>query len=123
MKKPDLIILVAVWDFLSALGALIAISAIAVFAFPAVLAERFGPTLVGIMFMLSVFVLILLVFLIISLAGGIGLLWGKEWGRLSGIVNATMSLFYLPAGTVVGILILIYLTSPEVRDYFRLAVK
>ena len=37
MKKPDLLILIAIWEFISAFVVLIGIAAISVFAFPAVL--------------------------------------------------------------------------------------
>ena len=36
MKRPDLLVLIAVWEFLTALGALAGVTAIAVFAIPAV---------------------------------------------------------------------------------------
>ncbi len=55
----------------------------------------------------------------IAIASGIGLLQGKRWGRIVGIVNAALSLLLVPIGTVIGILILIYLLKPEVREYFN----
>ena len=32
--------------------------------------------------------------------------------------EAALSLFFIPFGTIIGILVIIYLTRPEVRDYF-----
>jgi len=36
MRRPDLLVLIAVWEFLTALGAFIGISAIGIFAFPVI---------------------------------------------------------------------------------------
>jgi hypothetical protein len=53
------------------------------------------------------------------LAGGIGILKAKSWGRIVSIVVAVLSLFWIPIGTVLGVLVLIYLTRSEVRAYFE----
>ena len=122
MKRPDLLILVAIWEFLAAFGALIGISAIAIFAFPNT-TWMWGMNVwhmggVGAVFGLSIAMLVLLAFMGISIAGGIGLLAGKEWGRLLSIAQAGISLLWIPFGTVIGILIIIYLTKPDAREYF-----
>ena len=57
-------------------------------------------------------------YFVLALMGGIGLLQGREWGRIMTIVHAALSLFWIPIGTVIGALVLVYLTRPEVRDYF-----
>ena len=72
---------------------------------------------------LSIGTLVLLAYLGLSLAAGIGLLMEKEWGRISGIVHAALSLLWFPIGTVIGIITLIYLTKAEVREYFESARK
>ena len=118
MKRPDLLILVAVWEFITAGVALIGISAIAVFAFPEVIGPMWGPALVGGLFGLSIAVLVLLCFVGIAVAGGIGLLKGKEWGRTLSIIHAALGLLNVPVGTVIGILIIVYLTKTDVREYF-----
>jgi len=53
------------------------------------------------------------------LAGGTGILKAKSWGRIISIIVAVLSLFWIPVGTVLGILVLIYLTRSEVREYFE----
>ena len=120
MKRPDLLILIIIWEFLTALGALIGIISIAVFAFPPVVA-LWDVARAGALFGLSVGTIVLLAYLGLSVAAGIGLIMGKEWGRISSIVHAALSLFWMPIGTVIGILTLIYLTKTEVRDYFQTA--
>ena len=117
MKRPDLLILVAVWQFITAFGALIGITAISVFAFPNALG-MWGRVDVGGIFGLSIGILLLLCYLGVAVAGGIGLLSGKEWGRITSIAHAAISLFWIPIGTVIGILAIIYLVKPDVREYF-----
>jgi hypothetical protein len=131
MKKPDLLILIAIWEFISAFVVFIGIVAIAVFAFPAVLGvwsdwgyndgmmlNDSGMGRPGAIFGLSVAILILLCYLALAIASGIGLLTGKEWGRITAIVHSALSLFSIPIGTVIGVLAIIYLTKQEVKDYF-----
>jgi hypothetical protein len=90
---------------------LIGIVAIGVFAFPSVsyISGFFGLTLavVALAFVLGV-----------GVAGGVGLLRGKEWGRILSIVHAALSLFNIPIGTVIGVLAMIYLVRQDVREHF-----
>ena len=126
MKRPDLLLLVAIWQFISVVFCLIGIAAISIFAFPGAVGYYgpfhvgpvFGPD-VGAIFGLSVAVIFLLGGIGLSLSGGIGILLGKAWGRIIGIVNAMLSLFFVPIGTVIGALVLIYLTRSDVREYFE----
>ena len=122
MRRPDLIILIAVWEFLGAFLAFIGIIAIFVFDFPEVSSLN-GKGSVGGIFGLSIAVLFLLFCLSIAIAGGIGLLGGKEWGRILSLVHAALSLLSIPFGTIIGILIIVYLIKPEIRDYFESAQK
>ncbi len=122
MRRPDLIILIAVWEFISAFGAFIGIIAISVFAFPAV-SSLHGIGSVGGIFGLSIAVLVLLFYLSFAIAGGIGLLGGKEWGRILSLIHAALSLLSIPFGTIIGILIIVYLIKPEIKDYFKPAQK
>lgn len=131
MKRPDLLVLVAVWMFLSAFGILIGIAAVSsmfFFAYPWMGWEHgmwngwgmWGvPQMGGIaIIMMSVAVLVMVSYFILALMGGIGLLKGREWGRILSIIHAALSLLWVPVGTVIGILILIYLTKTEVQEYF-----
>ena len=126
MKRPDLLLLVAIWLFLSAFFYLISIAAIAIFALPGALGH-FGPVIIGpplypdigAIFGLSIGMFVLLCCMGLCLAGGIGILRAKSWGRIISIVVAVLSLFWIPVGTVLGVLVLIYLTKPEVRAYFE----
>jgi hypothetical protein len=111
LKRPDLLILIAIWQFVVAALCLVGIVAIGIFAFPSVshISGIFG---------LTVAVVALAVVLGVGVAGGVGLLLGKEWGRILSIVHGALSLFNFPIGTVVGVLAMVYLVRPEVREYF-----
>ena len=119
MKRPDLLLLVAIWAFFSAFLYLIGIAAIAIFALPEALGFMYGPANVGSIFGMSIGMFLLLCCSGLSLAGGIGILKAKSWGRIISIVVAVLSLFWIPVGTVLGVLVLIYLAKPEVREYFE----
>ncbi|HEX73793.1 MAG TPA: hypothetical protein G4N93_01405 [Dehalococcoidia bacterium] len=119
MKRPDLLVLVAIWAFLSAFLYLIGIAGIAIFALPEALGFGWGPANIGGIFGMSIGMFVLLCGAGLSLAGGIGILQAKSWGRIIGIVIAVLSLFWIPVGTVLGVLVLIYLAKPEVREYFE----
>ena len=118
MKRPDLLTLIAIWMFLSVFFVLIGMAAILIFAFPGVSIHVVYFD-IGTVFGLSIALLTLLLTAGIGLAGGIGLLQGRNWGRIMCIVHSVLSLFAFPFGTVIGILVIIYLTKPEVRDYFE----
>jgi hypothetical protein len=119
MKKPDLLTLVAIWQFVSAFLLTIGIAAIAVFALPEALGFKWGPADEGAIFGLSIGIFVLICLIGLSLAGGIGVLKGKNWSRMVSIVNAVLSCFNIPIGTVIGVLVIIYLMRPEVREYFE----
>lgn len=119
MKRPDLLILIAVWQFLSAFIALIGVCIIAAFVFPDAVGPLWGQALTGVIFGLSISILVLLAFIGIAIAGGVGLLKGQEWGRVLSIVHAALSLFTFPIGTIIGVLAIVYLTKTEVTEYFK----
>lgn len=133
MKKPDLLLLVAVWQFFTALISFFVIMAILFIALPVVLGIgdiwvgswghwngwEYSPGLVAPIIGLSIALVILLAYFVISLAAGIGTLLGKAWSRVLGIIHAVTGLINFPLGTVIGVLIIIYLGKDEVRDYFE----
>jgi len=50
-----------------------------------------------------------------------GILSRKEWGRAFSLVHAALSLLCIPIGTIIGILVIVYLIKPEVTEYFESA--
>ncbi len=121
MKKPDLLVLVIVWQFLSAFLALIGLLSVAIVAFPDATASMWGSALPGFIFGISIVVLVLLSYIIISIIAAAGIIKNKDWGRIMGIVQAALSIFGPPVGTVAGILILVYLLRQDVEEFFKSA--
>jgi hypothetical protein len=119
VKRPDNLILIAVWQFTTAFFALIGIFFLAALTFPDVIGPLWGQAMTVGVFIFSIAIALLLVFIGIAIASGIGLLKGQEWGRVLSIIHAALSLFLYPIiGTVIGILTIIYLTKSEVSEYF-----
>ena len=119
MKRPDLLILVAIWEFVSAFIALVGVALVGALALPAAIQDLWGDALVGVVVAMGLGMLVLLGIVGLGVAAGIGLLKGREWGRIMAIIHAVLGLFNVPAGTAIGVLLLIYLTRPEVTEYFK----
>ena len=130
MKKPDLLILIAIWEFITAFMAFIGIAVIAIITFVVDYTVRNGWGYYngmwgsGVMpracfiIVISVVIFILLCYMAFAIVSGIGLLRGKEWGRITAIVHSGLSLCSFPIGTVIGVMSIIYLTKQEVKEYF-----
>ena len=119
MKRPELLIAIAIWRFIAASMLSVGIIAIAVFALPAAVED----TDTGALFALSISAIVLLALIGLSVATGVGLIKGKSWGRTLAMVNAILELFWFPIGTTIGVLTLIYLFRQEVKEYFETAQK
>ena len=63
--------------------------------------------------------LFLLFYLVAALAAAIGLLSGREYGRVLSLIHGGISLLFFPVGTVIGVLQIVYLTRADVREYFK----
>ena len=48
-----------------------------------------------------------------------GLLKGQHWARIVAIIFAILSLFSIPIGTIIGIIVLWYLFKPDVKAWFQ----
>jgi hypothetical protein len=55
----------------------------------------------------------------LSLIFAIAFLTGRNWGRILMMIGAVIELFAFPIGTIIGIIILWYLTRPRVKAYFK----
>ena len=117
MKKPDSLIFIAVWEFITAFVAFIGLFAVAfIIAFPAAM---WGSALPAAIFGLSIAILVLICFIGIAIAGGIGLLKGREWGRVLSIIHSAPLLLSFPIGTVPSVIIIMYLMRADVKGYFQ----
>lgn len=115
MKRSDALILIAIWEFLTAVPPFIAIVAISVFGFPSVISDGEAGGIFG----LSVAMVLLLPFFCLAVAAGVGLLLRSEWGRVLAIIHSALSLFFVPIGTIIGVLAIVYLVTSQTRDYFK----
>jgi hypothetical protein len=59
-------------------------------------------------------VLVLIVISLLPLFFAIAFLTGRNWGRISMMIGAVLELFDIPIGTLIGIIVLYYLTRPKV---------
>lgn len=124
MKKPDLLILVAVWEFLTAFFSFVGLGSIIILALQSqswwiqqgVDFDLSGP---WVCFGLGIAGFILLLYMAAALAAGIGLLGGREYGRIMSLVHGGISLLFFPVGTVIGVLQIVYLTRSDIREYFK----
>ena len=113
MRQRDVILLIAIWQFLTALGPFMFFLAIGVFM------PFRGGFLPFAGFFFGVMFLFVLAWIALAVGAGVGLLQRREWGRVLGLVHAALSLLWFPIGTVIGALVLVYLTREETREYFR----
>jgi hypothetical protein len=124
VKKPDLVVLVAIWEFFTAFAAFVGLGFIILLAFQPrtfwfgqnVDFEVSGPL---IYFALVVGGFVLLFYLIAALAAGLGVLSGREYGRVLSLAHGGIGLLFFPVGTVIGVLEIVYLTRADVREYFK----
>jgi len=118
--RPDGVTLTAAWFIIGAVFWLLAVLAMLVFAFPAVMRESTTGldrylAVAGVSFGLFV----VAVFAAANVAGAIGLLRLRPWGRILTIVLAAMGLFAFPIGTVIGALIIWYMFGDEAKEAFE----
>lgn len=118
-KKPDSIELIAIWQFIAAFLCLIGLIAMGVFAYPFSPRYEGAYASFGDIIGMGVGTFALVGSLCLFIAGGIGMLKTNNWGRIISIINSVLVLFAFPVGTVIGVLVLIYLLKPKVREYFE----
>ena len=120
VKRPNQLVLIAIWQFLTVLPMLyfllmyvgLAAGQISATDWIGLLLWVYGAALAGI-----------LGYIVVPVAGGIGLMKGYEWGRKLCIAYAILSLALLPIGTIIGILSLRYLMRKDVKEYFSAGGK
>jgi type IV pilus assembly protein PilA len=110
MTRPGIVTLLAVLQFIG--GAFMAIGAIGM------LAGAAGGDTEDFRAFLIVMSVLCLAFAAIQFVCGVGLLKLKPYGRTIMIVLSVLGLFAFPFGTVIAILVLIYLFRPGVKILF-----
>ncbi len=119
-RRPDPVTLIAVYhfvvaalEFLAACALLIALIAIVATA------TRDDAAIGG--FIVSVIAMILGFLVLAHVVVGWGLLQLKEWARWAAIAMGVLGLSNIPIGTLVGVLTIWYLLTPEGKGAFEAA--
>ena len=102
-------------------GAIFAVVSVFIFVFFAGIGMISGdPEAGGVLALLgSMFAFLLLAAGIPGLAAGYGILKGRKWGRILGIIVAVMNLFNVPIGTAIGGYSLWVLTDDQTVGAFK----
>jgi hypothetical protein len=119
-KRPEGIVLLAIYHFLVAIPGIIIGILILIIPVPAVAMSV--NDVVGLTAALTGLALAILLtggLGIVYLIAGIGLLYMKNWARWLAIALAVLSLLFIPIGTVLGAIVLVYLFNEPVRQLFE----
>jgi hypothetical protein len=108
-KRPTVVTILGVLDIV---GGIFALAAGAFFAFGGLADPKEGGTIMAVIG--AVYALIG----VVQIAVGVGLLGLKPWARTVQIGLAVIGLLGIPCGTIISILILIYMLKPEVKLLF-----
>jgi len=122
MKRPDGVTAIAVWFFVEVLLALFISCLFSVLVFSGIINDINDPA--GeflVVFTLVCGGIFSLLFGLLSVFAGWGLLQMKQWARWMAIILGIFSLFAFPIGTVIGALIIWYLLKEDVREAFDMA--
>ena len=127
-QKPDGVMLIAIYQIIKAslafVGFLGAVMAILLLLVPAVLvrvsaAGEILPT--AHILIVSILIAVGFALSVVAFCYGVtayGLFRLRNWARILTIVWAILDLPIFPIGTVVGVLILVYMTNPDVKEHF-----
>ncbi|MEW6142917.1 MAG: hypothetical protein AB1597_07185 [Chloroflexota bacterium] len=123
MKRPEWLVLIAVWEFVAAFLAFLGLIALLIAGFLTPMAGyangmRAPAGMVWAYFGMSIAAIVVVGYLGLCLAAGIGILAGAEWARICAIVQGGLSCLSFPFGTAIGVLVIIYLSKVDVRAYF-----
>ena len=88
------------------------------FAASVMLGATLGPVL-EVLPIMSMCLYITIIFGIIYLLVGVGLFTLKKWARILAIIFAIIGLLNVPIGTIISIIILVYLFKADVKAAFH----
>jgi hypothetical protein len=119
MKRPDGVVLIALWYFL--IGTVLTLGALTILVLPmaALWFERTGMDRMVGMWGLGIGFMFTASGAVLSFLTGWGLLRLKEWARWLAMGLALFKLLLFPLGTVAGVLILAYLLQAGVKAVFE----
>jgi hypothetical protein len=120
MERPMGVTILAVLYFIQGILVLIipimiSMCLASMFSVPGVPEDAGDDVFAGMALCWIVFGIIALFYFIV----GIGLLKGQNWARIVAIILAIIGLINIPLGTIISIIILIYLFKADVKAYFQ----
>jgi hypothetical protein len=120
MERPMGVTILAVLYFIQGILVLIipimiSMCLASMFSVPGVPEDAGDDVFAGMALCWIVFGIIALFYFIV----GIGLLKGQNWARVVAIILAIIGLINIPLGTIISIIILIYLFKADVKAYFQ----
>jgi hypothetical protein len=120
MERPMGVTILAVLYFIQGILVLIipimiSMCLASMFSVPGVPEDAGDDIFAGMALCWIVFGIIALFYFIV----GIGLLKGQNWARVVAIILAIIGLINIPLGTIISIIILIYLFKADVKAYFQ----
>ncbi len=120
MERPTGVTILAVLYFIQGIMWLLFVVILSVclasmFTMPGVPEEAGDDIFAGMAMCWIVFGIIALFYFIV----GFGLLKGQNWARVVAIILAILGLVNFPIGTIISIIILIYLFKADVKAYFQ----
>jgi hypothetical protein len=120
MERPMGVTILAVLYFIQGILVLIipimiSMCLASMFSVPGVPEDAGDDIFAGMALCWIVFGIIALFYFIV----GIGLLKGQNWARIVAIILAIIGLINIPLGTIISIIILIYLFKADVKAYFQ----
>jgi hypothetical protein len=118
MKRPDGVIVIALWYLLVAFGMGIAALTLLVIPIPAVWFNTEGIDRMWAMWGLGIGLVLVAAPSILALITGIGLLKLQGWARWLALGLALLMLFAFPIGTLAGMFTIWYLLQDSVKAAF-----
>jgi len=119
-ERPEGIVLLAIYHFLVAVPGIIIGILILIIPVPAVAVSV--SDVIGLTAALAGLALAILLtggLGIVYLITGIGLLYMQNWARWMAIALAILSLLFIPIGTIIGAIVLVYLFNEPVKRLFE----
>ena len=118
-KRPDEVLIIAIYHFIEAAMLLFGLLAIGLAGFAILYAATNEPSIIIPLGFLTVGAMFLVLLAVVNVVVGWGLLRMQNWARWAAIVLSVFRLPNFPIGTVIGGLIIYYLVQDKARVQFE----
>ena len=118
-RRPDEVLIIAIYHFFEAAMLLLGLLGIGVAGFAILFAAANEPEIVIPLGFLAIGAMFLVLFAILNVAVGWGLLRMQNWARWAAIILSVLRLPNFPIGTIIGGLIIYYLVQDKAKALFE----